>query len=537
MNQNASSNPNQCKALLEVWDVLLTYRWRFMIFSLIAMAVVTFVSLMIPRKYRAHAIFERRTDQVLTEIMQRGAPTSLQNPRQSITEQLAGRPAIDAMIGSVLPLTAAERDLGPDQITGENLRRELSQKVDVNFDISTVTLDRVRVSYTGTDPRLARRIVNTLVENYLSRARPLIEGQLRQSAGFFDGEVTRYRTRIEELENQKLSFEIEHADLLPNNPNSIPTLLRLEALTVQLKQTEVTQPSIVASRNPQLQALVKQRDDLNNQLLKYQDEYKMTDRHPDLLTLRQQIVEVEARIAETDEQVVTERRMTANPKYGELQVQLAKTRAQCEALRTQCDTMQKRIDQLEVKSANLFPVRAEYSKLMREVARVHRQLGFWEDNLRRINLALTAESGNRGTQLAFIQPCGPIFKPVSPAFVQVMMTAAAMGLMVGSIAVFFAHRTDESFNDGEQAAEALGIPLFGSISEIISAQQRRMRRLRQAVLLPLNTVALGAILAALTTVLYFTLEKPHLFQSFLNSSKSVDAAEGPGVTSNADVRE
>ena len=555
MGQNANQNPNQFKALLEMWDVLMLYRWRFILCSFGVTAAVIFASLLIPRKYQAHATFERRTDQILAEIMQRVAPPNLPNTRQSITEQLAGRPAIDQMIDSVLPLAAAQRAAGSDQIVGETLRRELSRKVDVNFDISTPVLDRVRVSYTGTDPQLARQIVNTLVEQYISRARPLIEGRLHQSAQFFGGEVNRHRSHIEDLENQKLAFEIEHADLLPNNPNSIPTiladaqsrlslaqhereatLLQLEALTERLKQTDVNQPSTVASRNPELESLSKQRAELGAQLATYVDERKMTERHPDLLTLREQITEIDKRIADTDEQVVTEHHMTSNPKYAELQVQMAKTRAHSEALATQCGTLQKRIEQLNAKSANLFPIRSEYSKLTREVGRVNRQLGFWEDNLRRINLALTAETGNRGTQLAFLQPCGPIYKPISPAFVQVMMTAAALGLMAGSIAVFFAHRTDESFSDGEQAAETLGMPLFGSISEIISAQQRRMRRLRNAVLLPLNTVVLGAVLTALTTVLYLTLEKPYLFQSLTEGSESVEATQRPGSESNAPIR-
>jgi hypothetical protein len=117
-----------------------------------------------------------------------------------------------------------------------------------------------------------------------------------------------------------------------------------------------------------------------------------------------------------------------------------------------------------------------------------------------------------------VQPCGIIHKPISPDFLQVMMTATVFGLLLGSVTVFLAHRTSDSFTDGEEAAQAMGMPLFGSVSEIISRRQRRLRQLRNHVLMPLNVAAIAAVLLSLTSLLYLALEKPHVLDAWLGST-------------------
>ena len=81
-----SKPDNQAKAILEIWNLLLQYRWRFITPAFLVMAAILAISLILPRKYDAQAIFERRTDMVLAEITSRGAPRTFQDPRQALTD-------------------------------------------------------------------------------------------------------------------------------------------------------------------------------------------------------------------------------------------------------------------------------------------------------------------------------------------------------------------------------------------------------------------------------------------------------------------
>ncbi len=518
---------NQTKAVMEVWDICLQYRWRFIVAAFLAMVAVLGGSLLMPRKYAAQATFERRTDVVLSEIISHGASSAFEDPLQSMTEEVAGQPAIDELIEQIIPLMNAA---GSDdrQITRQKLRRDMNRVVVKNV-INTNLLDRVTVSYTASDPWIARTTVNSLVKNYLRRARGLIEQRLSRTADFFRAEVERQNDVIERLQNEQLSFEIEQAELLPDNPNSVVHVLaqtqsrlsmleqqrnataqRIEVLTKALVNTHPTVPSTVEARNPKIDRLHTKLDQLNGQLAQFLDEFKMQEKHPDVQDLRHQIKAVENDIAETDEHVVTEQHTAFNPKYAELQLQLTEGHADLDAKRAQFEALSKRVDQLTEQSTNLFPVRAQYNKLIRQVKQAQRQQTFWEDNLRRVNLALTAEEGNRGITLEFIKPSDRILKPISPDVTQVLMAAIGLALMAGSVMVFLAHRMDDAFHDGEQAAETLDLPLFGSVSEIISRQQHRTRRIRRMVLFPLNLGAMAAVALGLAALLYISLEKPHL---------------------------
>ncbi|MCE9589134.1 MAG: hypothetical protein K8S99_01265 [Planctomycetes bacterium] len=517
---------NHHNNIREAFAVLLRYRWRFALPAFLAMAGVLIVSLLLPRKYQAEAIFERRTDLVLSEMNSKGAP-QLQSPRGSITQELTGETAVEQLVKQL----RAEHIEGKaprliDQ-TVNDLRHDLPKSVMVRYDVSNNELDRATVSYVSTDPEMARLIVNKLVENYILRARSVMEKRLAQSATFFEDEVVRERKQIEELENKLLKFEIAHSELLPDSATSLQAtltesqnrlsaedqalkaaVLNEESLRKSLEQTPKVTPMIVKGPNPELTRLDTELRKAEASLTEAVTVLKMKERHPDLVAMRQRIKSLKAEITHAEPEVVLQRHLSENPHYAELQTALLHAASEREALEAQVTATRKRADELNAQAAGLFPVRSDYRRITREVDQHQRQLAFWEDNLRRVRLAVTAENGNRGIQLDFIKPCPVLDRPVSPNLSQVLLAAVGIGLLSGIASVFFAHRADETFTSGEELAKAFQVPLMGSVSEIISAHQRRLRSIRNFVLYPLNAAAMLAVLAILSGVLYMELEHP-----------------------------
>ena len=522
---------NETKTLLDIGSVLLKYRWRFVIPTFAVLTGVLLVSLLLPRKYVAEAIFERRTDMVLSEIMQRGAAQTFHSPQRTLVEELAGQPAIDSLIEHLRYTDAAHLVRGKDQADLYSLQNELKHKTNVTFDISSKELDRVRVSFINRDPALARTVVNTLVETYIDRTRALIDDRLTQTATFFDSEVARNRQLIEDLENKKLSFEIENAHLLPDSPGSIQTLLtdaqmqmimlqqeydasamRVQSLTRLIETTSPTVPRITTAPNPKLTAINAKLEELREKLNLFAGQYQMTDKHPDLIALRTQIADLERQAASTATEVITQRHVETNRKRDQLDVQLSQAQIEMMATDKQLHSIKEQINKLNIQTANLFPIRSDYQKLNRQIEQAQRQLAFWEDNLRRVQIALTAESGDRGISMEFIKPAEAATKPTSPNLAQVLASAIVLGLAAGAISVFLAYRTDETFSDGEELAETFNLPLVGSVSEVITAHQNRLRWIKNRVVYPLNIAGMTAVVAFLAALLYLDLEKPLVFE-------------------------
>lgn len=533
---------NQAKALVDVWDILVRYRWRFILPTFLIMAGVLAMSFFLPRKYQASAIFERRTDMVLAEIISTRGATRFEDPRQAIVEEVTGDPAIDELIDVIRPQLEARSRKGGRQVDLARLRAELPRKVIVKYDIAAPNHDRVRVTYTAQDPELARLVVNTLVSNYIARTRREMDTRLEQSSIFFSNEIANTRGKIEEIENRKLDFEIKHSELLPDGPNSVQALMtdaqaelhgmeqahqeaisRVETLEAKIDQTPEQLPSVVTGKNPELTRLETKLRELLDERSKFIDTFKMKAGHPDLIALEQVIAQTQAQIASTESEVVTARHLTTNKKRADLELLLATAEADAVALEQQIVAARGKIAQLNDKTVKLFPIRSAYAKLIREHDQAQRQLTFWEDNLRRVTMSVAAESGDRGIRLDFIKPCQHISRPISPNLAQVLMAAIALGLIGGAASVYFAQRTDESVQDGERLAESLGIPLFGSVSEIISSQQRRVRRVRNMILYPVNATVMSAVLLFMAAMLYVDLEKPHNFEHLADDPASIKA--------------
>ncbi len=515
--------PDQLNTIFDAWETLRRHRWRFIFPAFLVTAVVLAMGMILPRKYRAEATFERRTDMVLAEIINRGAPETYQDPRATLYEELAGQPAVDQLVKDLKPLFTQRYGYYDPQM----LAAELGKRILIKSDIASHSVDRVRVGFTTDDALLAQEVVNRLVSNYITRTRAALDDRLQQTQAFFQAEVQRARQTIEEMENRKVAFEIDHAALLPDSTDGVPSAiqqsrsmlqtaqqnldaatLRVAALQRALSATPAQIPSVVKARNPELDRLESKLREAQTQLASMTGPLKMTERHPDVLTTQQVVADLQKRVAGTEREVVVQTNMAANPKHNELDLQLTDARAQLQAYEAQVAAIQKELDARNEESADLFPVRADYRKLSREVEQVQRQLAFWEDNLRRVSMAQTAETGNRGVQLQFIKPCGPLTLPVSPNLVQLLLAAIATGAVAGALGVFFAARADESFTDGESLANAFNLPLMGSVSEIISRQQRTMRRLRNLVIFPTSAAAMAGVLLFMISVLYANLEQP-----------------------------
>ncbi len=526
-----SQKNTQQNAVLELWELLLRYRWRFILPAFAITLGVLGMSMMLPRKYSSEAMFERRTDMVLTEMTAKGATRNFQEPRNSLVEEITGHRAVDELLEQIEP-QLIEMGTIRTSLDRQVLRNNILRGTIVHWDVSSGSLDRVRVGYTCPDPEVSKLVVNGLVKNYIRRTKEAMEQRLNESAEFFKQEVTNSRNHIEELETRLLQFEINNGDLLPESANGMQDRLGDREVTLQnmiaerdaavvrarnlkaaIQETPATIPEQITAPNPELTRLEDKRRDLREQLTNYTEVLKMKPAHPDVITLKQRIADLQTTIDNTDKIIVAQEQHKANPKLAELELQYTQAITEEEALTSQIEVVTGQVEKMTAQTDDMFPVRSEYRKLSRQVDQAQRQLTFWEENLRRVEMTLAAESGNRGIELDFVRPGTINAKPVSPNLAQVLMAAIGLGLMAGSLSVFFAHRTDETFGSGDELARAFDMPLLGSVSELISRQQRKVRRMRNLILYPTNATVMAAALIGMVTILYLDLEKPDVLDN------------------------
>lgn len=507
------------ESIRELKRMIVRRRWYFIIPTATTILCILIGGMFIPRKYEGHAIFERRSDLVMNEIVGRGAPRSYQLLKQSLVEELRGTPAIEKAFDDTNLIARPEdwmpiRQQNELQLERNDLTKWVSRHMRVYFDISSAELDRIHVVYSDSDPQRARVLINRIVSNYIDKTRNHIDDMLHEAATFFKQQAKIYHDKITTLEDNRLRFEIDHAGLLPNNSVTVHQLLttaeeklialerrdkaisdKINHLTSELSEMGDNAPSqVVKSRNPDIPRLEQQLADYETQLENASFIRKMTEKHPTVVSLKAKIDTIAQQLGKTPHEIVSEKVYGENTKQTTLEMALLDAKNNRDLLANELTTAQNRVGQLRAKTALFFPVRAEYRKIEREIEEAQRQLSFWEDNHRRIAMTLAAEMGQCGISLDFIQPCGLIQRPTSPDPFQIFIAAIGIGVIVGISMAMFVDRSDQTIHSVDQASRIIPIPVLGSVAEIISHRRMAARRMLDRIIIPSGMAVMAVAL-------------------------------------------
>jgi uncharacterized protein involved in exopolysaccharide biosynthesis len=533
----ATNKQEQAKAIYELWDVILQHRWRFVLPAFAVTAIVLFVSLFLPRKYEAVAYFERRNAPELIEAIRSGASDSYMEPMQALTNEIAGSHAITEVVTDLEPRLRSVGYIENDTELRE-LRNAVKQQLIVHRESADKTHIQLRLELVLDDPNISSLIVNALVDRYMATTREALIERAHSSIGYFDTLIAEHLEILEKQEEELGLFEQKHSMLLPDQPFSLQSQLgeaqeQLTMLTTQLEGLDIQRrslrevlhaepkmlPSVVHGKNPELIRLEKKLDELQDKIRDFTITKRMTEKHPEVVALRQQQVELEEKIASTEASVVTSTEEHPNPKRAEIELALTSANAERDALQEQIALRRSKIAELSAMTGQMLPVRADHRKLVSMVETSQKDVDYYQNMRRRAENYLTPETGERGVQMEFIRRAEPVMIPVSPNLFQVIIVAGFLGIASGAMSVFIAHRSDESYRNARQLAETTTIPVLGSVSELVTRQHRRMRTLRYSILYPANAVVMAGVLLLFGSALYLDLQRPDVMEKLKNQAK------------------
>lgn len=535
----ATNKQEQAKAVYELWEVILQHRWRFVLPAFAVTALVLFGSLFLPRKYEAIAHFERRNAPELIEAIRMGASESYMDPIQSLTKEIAGSHAIATVVQDMAPRL---RRVG--YITSESelidLQTHVKNRLLVHREYADSARVQLRLELVLDDPNIAALIVNGLVDQYIENTRDSMVERAHSSIAYYDNLIAEHNNEMDKHQQELGLFEQENAMLLPEQPMGVQSQLmqtqdQLSMLNTELEGLEIrrrslheaiqaepaTLPSVVHGQNPELSRLKQKLEAHQEKIREHLHTKLMTEKHPKVVALRAEEAELEAKIQETREHVVTSTQDNPNPKRAELELALTEANSERDAIKEQITLRRQKISELSAMTGEMLPVRSKHRKLLAAVATSQKDVDYYQGMRRRAENYLTPETGDRGVQMEFLHRAAAVRQPVSPNVFQVLLVAGFLGLTAGALSVFLAQRTDESFRNARQVTEATTIPVLGSVSELITRQHRRVRRLRYSIVYPLNATVMASVLVLFAGLLYLDIERPELLNKIKDRAKSM----------------
>jgi uncharacterized protein involved in exopolysaccharide biosynthesis len=569
------------RTIHDVLRLLSLHRWAFFVpFSVVTCAVFI-LSLYYPRTYRASSSFERRNDPVMMNLPISTGAASYKYFRNTMVRDLTSIECLSEVVEN-LDLTKNWERNEDGTLTEASIRRRngLAGSLARTLSVSTVSpsehIDIIRVTYTGPDPDIGRRLVDEVKRTYIRRTMTWIhefltsqQDYFRQEAG--DALVEAKRARREET---KLRLENPHVD--PTNPGAIALkLAQLEMerreLLMRQREYEAEQAAVqqmLAAVEPQANSQASRSnqgnefgDDavlspralqlsarihtIDREIEKLQMTRGMTNLHPkiqELLTQRRLVVEefeqqrIQDRHAAVSNETLPASRFTGaagldatismtavmagldqsgragKPAWRQLLVQISAQKTKLKDIGISLDANALAIRQLRQAKRGVFQKQEEFAEITGQVAKARQKLAGLEGTLASIDPAIKAIEQGRLLQFSEGLPARGSSIPISPKATTVVLLATLAGILAGTLFVILAEVFDNVYRSSGQVARGLGLPMLESIDEIVTSEDRRHIFLRKALFTPLVIICFAGLAGLTGSMAYLSIERPRTYE-------------------------
>ena len=449
---------------------VLRRRWLFVgVFGavLLTVALTTFLS---PRKYT-------------TDVkMIAGNPAAVaQNPQQAQT----GLPVLNAL----LLANAAQSAETYAELIGEtpvvqHVIDDLNLKTDVRslqgaVRVKPVTnTNIISLQVTWSDPVMSEKIANDFATVFVSREAELVASSATGALEVIQKQLPDARRRLDVAENNLSKFQTSHniADLgaqttalvgLASNTDAKINSIQLEkqqadaqigSLSSQLGGMSATSGggSSVA-QNPVLPQLRGQLAALQVQLGSARQQY--TDSHPQVISLKQQISDLNREIARQPATIVATTSTIANPVYQQVSQQLAAARAMSAGDSTQ-------LLQLTKQRAAINPQLAKLPAESAQMLGLQREKKLAEDTYNALQQKFNDATIARTTGISDVtvtQYADSKLATKTPHVTTNLMIGAIVGLLLALGIVFLVDWFDGRLRDERDVETEFGLPVLASI--------------------------------------------------------------------------
>ena len=457
---------------------------------------------LIPNSYESSARVEIRMAGLLNEKVGITA-----GEQRKVIERLKQTLGSSDNLAKVIRGTDLGRSVASDQeVAGKisALRKNIDVKSDINND-NILTITAVQPS-----PKDARDVVQKLIDVAEEDSIAGDRKETSSSIRFLDKQLEELQKKLTDAEAKRVAFETNNLGMLPG-VGSAST--RMEAARAELGQIDsqlIQARSALGALNSQLAGTPASLNTAgsggggggNPALAQAQGELAamrargLTDNHPDVISTRNQIAILKTQSGGASGAGGYK---TPNPAYSSLQMMRAEREASVSALSARKAALQSDMAGFAAKQSAEPGVSAEYSRINRD----HEVLKVQYDKLLtdREEIRLRGQVGAQTDAVQFVVNQGPeVAKvPVAPNRPLFLALVLFAGLGAGAAAAFALGHLQTSYPTAAKLERASGLPVIGSISQMLTGEQR-IERKRKLKLFIGGTAALVGVFVLLLVV-------------------------------------
>ena len=487
-------------ALRRMWK----FRWPALAAAWLATVVGAVVVWRIPDQYEASARVFVDTDSILKPLMNGLAvQPNIDQQISMLSRTLMSRPNLEKLV------RMADLDLKTQSKADQE---QLIEKLQRGIEMRTAGgVNLYSMSYRDQDPEKAKRVIQVMVSIFVESGLGASRKDTDSAKSFLNEQIKIVEAKLEEAETRLKEFRLRNIDRQSGDGKDSASRMaeistQLETAKLQLHEAErsrdaarrqltesrgssagSTIPSLLAESTfsvatPEIDArLDAQRRNLDGLLQRY------TEQHPDVIGARRLIVELEQQ-KKKETQELQKRAMAAAAAAptgggtGESLAQqemgriLATAEVQVAGMQARVDEFTRRYAVARDQLKTAPQIEAEAAQLNRDYAVMRKNYDELVTRRQSAQMAGELDSASGVTEFKLIDPPRVAPRPVAPnrmlLFPGVCLGAIALGLAIA----FAAAHLRPTFADGNELRHKTGLPLLGSVTLLLTEQDRRRER-------------------------------------------------------------
>jgi len=468
---------------------------------LVVFALGVYLAVSLPNIYRSSTVILLTPQKLPAFYVQSPVTSTLDQRVRSTSEAILSRTRLEQIVEefNLYPLSN-----GMDGRVSK-LRR--------NIQIDVRRNDTFAISFDHTIPEKARQVANRLGSLFVNENLEMREQLASGTTAFINMEVDRLRKELEKEEAEVNLYKAEHRFELPEQLDA--NLRTLEQLRTQLQSNTLRMSSLQerkASLGKQLVEVqniptVGSSKDFETRKLQLQDLLaRYSDRHPDVIRLKEEIQSLEAeakKLSQAKAGVPTP--VVRDPvqqvllkQIEDLNLEINSMQAADAVLRKQIASYQTRVDNSPMRAIELSKISRGYDIKLKKYQDL-------QGKSHESQLSENMEKKQKGEQFQVVDQANLPQAPVAPNRLFILLGSFGAGLAVAFGLAFVQDNFDTSFKRAEELREYAGVPLLATIPSVSSRanvlEQRRSQRI--LVLVSGLVLVVGIVSVHFLTRLFF----------------------------------
>jgi polysaccharide chain length determinant protein (PEP-CTERM system associated) len=454
-----------------------------LLFGIVTLATVA-AGLVWPKTFESAAIIFADEQNIIKPLLSGSAEvTKLESDQSSAVREriIANR---------ILEQVAVETKLAPagaDRYTMEPILRNLRS----NIVVTDAGQGHIRVAYRAREPEVAFNIASAIVKVFIADSSRTKRAESREAFTFIDEQVKTYKTQLQQAEERLKNFKSNNIGGSEDRASSRISELRssLETLSLDLQ--------VARARRNELQQQISHESQYINQRYKsdvYRDRLAQAqsrletlrlsyeDTYPDIVSLKQQIQDLQRAITETENEPTggsgsgnnNNTGSNANPVYQKLRGDLADAEVSVRTLELRVASTSKLLNEEHSNSKQIAENQAQIAELTRDYNVTKQMYESMLERKEKARLSMALDVEGQGVNYKIKEP--PVYPthPVGLRFLHFYVAAPLLGLLVplGLLVAYIQLDPRIRFVDRLQQCLPASAPVLGVVPHLVTSFER-----------------------------------------------------------------